>query len=69
MISLGIAAYTELGEIYGLSLGDAFRMIPDLLQEPELVGAVVKDLAIGYALSIWASYSSIKNIWRQTSAF
>ena len=44
-------------------------MIPDLLQEPELVGAVVKDLAIGYALSIWASYSSIKNIWRQTSAF
>ncbi len=62
MLSLAITVYTELG----VPLGDAFLMLPDLLQEPELVGAVVKDLAVGYALSIWACYSPVKEVWSQT---
>ncbi len=56
--SLGLTAFVELGP-------DAIYYLPELLQEPELVGIIVKDLAVGYALSIWASYSFIKNIWKQ----
>ena len=62
MISLAISAYTELH----VSIGEAFGLIPDLMGEPELVGIVVKDLAVGYILSIWASYSSIKSVWKET---
>lgn len=64
-ISLGITAYRELHE-YSITLGQAFSLIPAMLEEPELIGAVVKDLAVGYILSIWASWSSVKNIWSQT---
>ncbi len=66
VVSLGITAYRELSEYYSLTLGESFSLLPELLKEPELVGAVAKDLAIGYILSIWASYSSVKNTWRQT---
>ncbi|MCI8313811.1 MAG: hypothetical protein HFH74_01920 [Lachnospiraceae bacterium] len=65
-VSLGITVHSELGEMYSLSMADSFRMVPELLKESELIGAVAKDLLFGYALSIWASYSSVKNIWRQT---
>lgn len=66
-VSLGITVHSELGEMYSLSMTDSFRLLPELLKESELISAVAKDLAFGYALSIWASYSSIKNIWRQTA--
>lgn len=66
-VSLGITIHSELGEVYTLSMADSFRLVPELLKESELVGAVAKDLAFGYALSIWASYSSIRNIWKQTA--
>ena len=66
-VSLGITVHSELGELYSLSMADSFHLVPELLKEPEMIGAVAKDLAFGYALSIWASYSSIKNIWRQTT--
>jgi len=68
MVSLAIIAFNELNEVYDITLGDAFRLLPDLMKEPELAGAVAKDLIIGYALSIWASYSSVKSIWRNTGA-
>lgn len=66
IVSLGITAYRELGEYYSITLGEAFSLLPELLQEPEIIGAVAKDLFVGYALSIWASFSSVKSIWRQT---
>ena len=66
-VSLGITVHAELGEMYSLSMADSFRMVPELLKESQLIGAVAKDLIFGYALSIWASYSSVKNIWRQTA--
>lgn len=66
LVSLGITAYRELGEYYSITLGEAFSLLPELLKEPELIGAVAKDLVVGYLLSIWASWSSVKNIWRQT---
>ena len=62
-VSLGITVHSELGEMYSLSMADSFRMVPELLKESELIGAVAKDLLFGYALSIWASYSSSKKIF------
>ncbi len=65
-VSLGVILYSELRKMYDMvSLGEAFGLLPEMLHEPELVGEVVKELAIGYVLAIWASYSSVKNIWKQ----
>ena len=65
-VSLGFIFYSELDKMYDMvSLGDAFRLLPEVLHEPELVGEIIKELAIGYILAIWASYSSVKNIWKQ----
>lgn len=64
-ISLGIAIYRNLGEMYVISLGDSFQLIPELMQDSEMVAGVAKDLVVGYALAIWASYSNIKLAWRQ----
>lgn len=66
-VSLGITVHSELGEMYSLSMADSFRIVPELLKESELISAVAKDLIFGYALSIWASYSSVRNIWKQTA--
>lgn len=66
-VSLGITVHSELGEMYSLSMADSFRIVPELLKESELISAVAKDLIFGYALSIWASYSSVRNIWRKTA--
>ncbi len=57
MVSLKISADRELHGLYSMA---------ELLAEPEIIAIVIKDLAVGYILSIWASYSSIKNIWKET---
>lgn len=64
-VSLGIVIFRELGDMYGLTLGDSFALVPAFLQESEVVGEVAKDLVIGYALAIWASYASVKSRWKQ----
>ena len=51
--------------MYVISLGDSFQLIPELMQDSEMVAGVAKDLVVGYALAIWASYSNIKLAWRQ----
>lgn len=63
--SIGIAIYQELGKLYDITAGEAFRLIPELMKEPEMAGGVAKDLIVGFALAIWASYANIKSAWRQ----
>lgn len=65
IVSIGIVVYQEFGKEYGITMGDCFRVIPELLHEPEMIGGVAKDLMVGYALAIWASFANIKNAWRQ----
>lgn len=65
MVSLGLAIYQEFGEMYGITPGDAFRVIPEFLKEPEVADGVAKDLVVGYLLAIWASYASIRSAWQQ----
>ena len=67
MTSLAITIYREWGRMYAPTIGAAFSWIPELMQESELALAVAKDLGIGYLHEIWASYSSVKNIWNQVA--
>ena len=46
-------------------MADAFSLIPELMKESEVAAGVAKDLFVGYALAIWASYASIKSAWKQ----
>lgn len=64
MFSLAIVVNSE----WGVPMGDAFRLLPELLEEPDLLVMVIKDLAVGYALSIWASYSRVRKIWEETGS-
>lgn len=70
-ISIAIVIYRELNKMYDITFAEAISWLPEFIQEPEVVGGIVKDLAVGYALAIWASYANIKNVWRaagETSA-
>ncbi len=64
-VSLGIAIYKELGDMYFLSVGDSFSLVPAFLEESEVAAGVMKDLIFGYALAVWASFSSVKARWKQ----
>lgn len=64
-VSLGLTIYKELGDMYYLSIGDSFALIPAFLEESEVAGGVMKDLIFGYALAVWASFSSVKARWKQ----
>ena len=67
LISVGLEIYDVFGEMYGISMADAFRAIPAFLEEPEIMGPIVKDLLFGYVFMAAASFSYIKNINRTVS--
>lgn len=64
-VSLGLTIYKELGDLYFISMGESFALIPAFLEESEVVAGVGKDLIFGYALAVWASFSSVKARWKQ----
>ncbi len=64
-VSLGLTIYKELGDMYFLSMGDSFALIPAFLEESEVAAGVMKDLIFGYVLAVWASFSSVKVRWKQ----
>ena len=63
--SIVIALYQELSKLYAVTIQDVIAWIPELMQEPEVAGGVAKDLIVGYALAIWASFANVKSAWRQ----
>ncbi len=64
-VSIVIALYQELSKLYAVTIQDVVAWIPDLMKEPEVAGGVAKDLIVGYALAIWASFANVKSAWRQ----
>lgn len=46
----------------GITFFDAVRATPDFLTEPELMGAVVKDIAMSYLFTFLACINNISNI-------
>lgn len=67
MISLGLEIYTVYGEYVSLSLIDAFRLLPYMLGEGEVLGAVVEDLLFGYVFMALASFTFVKNAYMSSS--
>ena len=45
----------------------SIKAIPDILRMDEVTGSFVKDLLVGYALSIWAGYHLIRSVLSKTS--
>lgn len=66
--SLGITIYRELKADYWITPTEAFQMIPDFLGVEEVRGGVIKDLVIGYAFAVWASFSFVKSLWKRIQA-
>ena len=60
-LSISYALFQESKEYYDITMFDAIRATPYFLKEPELLGAVVKDLLVAYALSVLGIISSISN--------
>lgn len=57
-------------EVWGmnLSLTDAFRSIPDFLEEfPEIRAGYWKDLLVGYALTAAASFATVKTMFQNST--
>ena len=54
-----IEVYKAFGTDYYLTFGDSLALVPEILQDGEVMGAFLKDLLIGYALTIVASFSAI----------
>lgn len=65
VVSIVVALYRELSGMYAVTLSDIINLLPELFKEPDVVAGVAKDLVVGYALAIWASYANIKVAWRQ----
>lgn len=45
------------------NLMDAYKTLPDLLQSADIWGDFIKDLVVGYLLSIWASFGILRSIF------
>lgn len=67
MICLGIEIHALYSEFYDISFFDAMSVVPDFLSEPEILSAVLGDLAFGYVFMAVASFSYIKNIQKRVN--
>lgn len=66
-ISLAIIIYTELSDFYSLNIFDSLISVPYFLEEQELRNAFIRDLLVGYALTIAGSVYYIKNSYKQAN--
>ena len=57
---LSYAIYDAYKEDYYITLMDAVKATPEFLREPDILGSVVKDLVIAYALGAFASIGTIR---------
>lgn len=64
-VSIAIAVYGEMNKLYELTFTEALSWLPEVIQRPEVIAGIIKDLAVGYGLTIWASFAKLKNVWRQ----
>ena len=63
LYSLDYCRYYYSG-VYSLdNLANSFSKLPDFLKQGEVWGDFLKDLFVGYLLSIWAGYGIIKSIF------
>ena len=68
-LSLGITIYRELKDDYWITLSESIKLVPDLLGDSEVRNEFLLNLAVGYGLAIFASFSFVKSLWFQTGTF
>lgn len=59
-VSLGIEIYNAYKEYYEITFFDAFRSVPSFLEEPELLTAVAREVAIGYILMAVGAWGTVR---------
>ncbi len=64
-VSLAIAVYREMNKMYELTFTEALSWMPEVIQRPQTIVIIVKDLVVGYLLTIWASFAKLKSVWHQ----
>ncbi|MFT4145216.1 MAG: hypothetical protein QM644_12235 [Mobilitalea sp.] len=63
LYSLDYCKYYYSGVYSFDNLADSFRKLPDFIKQGEVWGDFLKDLVVGYLLSIWAGFGIIKSIF------
>ena len=58
-VCVGIEIFNAYKDYYEISFFDAFRSVPEFLEEPELRAAVIGDVVIGYLLMVVGAWGTI----------
>lgn len=66
-ISLAISIYSEFNTYYDITFFDALRSVPAFLSEPEVVSVFIKDLLMGYVLTIAGSAYYVKKSYKDAN--
>ena len=67
-VAFGITVYREFKAEYMITLLEAFKSVPGLLMYEEIRSGILKELLIGYAFAVLASFSYVKKIWVTVNA-
>lgn len=62
-----IEIFNAYKDYYEISFFDAFRSVPEFLEEPELRAAVIGDVVIGYLLMVVGAWGTIRQAYKSTS--
>lgn len=66
-VSWGIIVYNEFKDYYEITYFDAIRIVPDVLQESDLVGTAIRDLVVGYVLMAVGAWGTIRQALKKSS--
>lgn len=66
-ISLAISIYSEFNTYYDITFFDALRSVPSFLSEPEVGRVFIKDLLMGYVLTIAGSVYYVKKSYKDAN--
>lgn len=64
-VSTGIAIYQAFVDDYYITFMDALKSVPEFLKESDIRNELLKTLAVGYGLAVWASFSFVKKLWKE----
>lgn len=63
--STAIAICVELKQTYEMSVQETIRYMPEFLTEGTIISGILKNLAVGYGLAVWASFSYVRSMWKR----
>lgn len=67
-VSTGIVIYQAFKQDYYITVMDAMKSVPEFLKESDVRNELLKNLAVGYGLAIWASFSFVRGLWKGSQA-